>query len=84
MGNYKTCGEEPIQPTEVMDLHKGYHKISNTTIKLYGLTKREHMAIEFTKAMLINPVYHEMPVTVLAKTAIDCAETLIKQLNETP
>lgn len=50
---------------------------------LKGLTKREHMAIEFTKALVsysgtINA--HDIPSTV--ERGIKIADELIKQLND--
>lgn len=48
-----------------------------------GLTKREHMAIEFTKAYiahnLLEPNHPNM--TYAVKLGIETADELIKQLN---
>lgn len=45
----------------------------------FGLTKREHMAIEFTKsAQIANPTGYDAH---LAKWGIELADELIKQLN---
>lgn len=55
----------------------------------FGLTKREHMAIEFTKAMLSNNngVYNfkseDNEIKFCSTIAIKTADELIKQLNKT-
>jgi len=51
-----------------------------------GLTKREHMSIEFTKALLSRNIYtrkelNEGGVLDIAETALNQADELIKQLN---
>jgi hypothetical protein len=47
-----------------------------------GLTKREHMAIEFTKALAIS-ADRTVRLDNMAKFGIDLADELIKQLNKT-
>lgn len=48
-----------------------------------GLTKREHMAIEFTKAYASSEyVAGHVPIEDMAKFGILLADELIKQLNQ--
>lgn len=49
-----------------------------------GLTKREHMAIEFTKALLTGRLIGDLnndTIHFICKDAISISEELIKQLN---
>lgn len=50
----------------------------------YGLTKREHMAIEFTKAYANSDYVANsgMPYEIIAKWGIEMADALIAQLNK--
>lgn len=47
-----------------------------------GLSKREHMAIEFTKAMITHYGVHQGTSEKGVKYAIEWTDELIKQLNE--
>lgn len=47
---------------------------------VHGLTKREHMAIEFTKAIIGNPTTKD--VVKICADALMVADELIKQLNQ--
>lgn len=65
-------GNEPISPILDSD-GNGSNK---------GLTKREHMAIEFTKALTAhNGTMYEHTVESNVRRAIKLADELIRQLN---
>lgn len=90
-----TKGNEPITPcmyTKIGDGENDYQPLKDGQktgweIKFGGLTKREHMAIEFTKAVLSNNegIYNfrseETEVKFCTRIGIKVADELIKQLN---
>lgn len=66
----------PDAPINVVDGIYAAEAIGNDRYK--GLTKREHMAIEFTKALVIAGVSDEQGNAIMA---LRQADELIKQLN---
>lgn len=47
-----------------------------------GLTKREYFAAMAMQGLCANP--HPGSITKVAKMSVECADELIKQLNENP
>ncbi len=47
-----------------------------------GLTKREYFAAAAMQGILSSPIGYEMARSVLAETAVNYADLLIKALNE--
>lgn len=70
---------EPNEPATgyAMTTHDGSSHLIET-----GLTKREHMAIEFCKALLGRGEYGASDAEGNALMAIQQADELIKQLNQ--
>lgn len=76
----KTEPNEPINAALDMNSYKGTQVLE---LRYKGLTKREHMAIEFTKAYAnSNYVANSgVPYQQIAEWGIRMADELIKQLN---
>lgn len=74
----KTNPNEPIKPCVVNRYGDG--SITPLEGSSIGLTKREHMAIEFTKAYL--SAYPDSSSENIAKIGLEQADALIKLINE--
>lgn len=74
----KTNPNDPINPT-----NDNNHVVNTEIVQMFGLTKREHFAIETLKGILSNSVYSNGSFTQRhkIKMAVSYADDLINELN---
>lgn len=73
----------PNEPINAAMDNNNYQGVDRMELRYEGLTKREHMAIEFTKAILSTGTALKPGTSneTICLTALSIADELIKQLN---